>query len=92
MAHTIRDKRKLLGRVRRIAGQVKALETALSEERDCLAVLQQITSCRGAINGLMAEVLEGHVRSHILDPDKKPTPAQSDAAEELIDIIKSYLR
>lgn len=92
MAHTIRDKKKLLARVRRIAGQIKAIETALSEERDSTSVLQQITSCRGAITGLMAEVLEGHIRMHVLEPDQELTPAQSDAAEELIDIIKSYLR
>lgn len=92
VAHTIRDKKKLLARVRRIAGQVRAIETALSEERGCTTILQQITSCRGAITGLMAEVLEGHIRMHVMDPDKKPTAAQSDAAEELIDIIKSYLR
>jgi DNA-binding FrmR family transcriptional regulator len=92
MAHTTRDKAKLLARVRRIKGQVAAIEEALQAERDCSAVLQQITSCRGAINGLMAEVLEGHVRCHVLDPKAKPDDPQSDAAEELIEIIKTYLR
>ena len=89
---TTRNKKKLLARIRRIAGQVRAIETALDEDRECSAVLQQITSCRGAITGLMAEVLEGHIRMHVLDPDEKPTPSQSSAAEELVQIIRSYLR
>lgn len=92
MPHTIKDKKKLLARIRRIAGQVRGIEKALDEERDCSTVLQQITSCRGAITGLMAEVLEGHIRMHVMDADKEPTSDQSVAAEELVDIIKSYLR
>lgn len=92
MPHTIRDKKKLLARIRRIAGQVRGIEKALDEERDCSAVLQQITSCRGAMTGLMIEVLEGHVRMHVLDPEKKPSASQSVAADELVEIIRSYLR
>lgn len=92
MPHTIKDKKKLLARIRRIAGQVRGIEKALDEERDCSKVLQQITSCRGAITGLMAEVLEGHIRMHVMGADNEPTSDQSVAAEELVDIIKSYLR
>lgn len=92
MAHTIRNKKKMLARVRRIAGQVRAIEAALDQERECSVVLQQITSCRGAITGLMMEVIEGHIRMHVLDPNEDPTPAQSRAAEDLIDTMKSYLR
>lgn len=92
MGHTIKDKKRLLARIRRIAGQVRGIEKALDEERDCTAVLQQITSCRGAMTGLMIEVLEGHIRMHVLDPDRKPTAAQATAAEELVDVIRSYLK
>lgn len=92
MSHTIRDKKKLLNRVRRIRGQAEAIEKALEEEKDAYAILQTIAACRGAINGLMAEVIEGHIRLHIIDPTKKPTADQTNAAEELIDIIKSYLK
>ncbi len=59
MAHTIHGKKKLLARVRRIAGQTRALEQALEEGSECAAVLQQIAAIRGAVNGLMNEVLEG---------------------------------
>jgi DNA-binding FrmR family transcriptional regulator len=92
MAHTIRDKAKLLNRVRRIRGQIDAIGKALEDERDCSMILQLIAACRGAMNGLMAEVLEGHVRLHVLDPDKKPTSQQAKAAQELLDVVKAYLR
>lgn len=92
MAHTVRGKEKLLNRVRRIRGQVDGIAKALAEERDCSAILQMIAACRGAIGGLMSEVIEGHVREHVIDPARRPTRAQSEAAEELIDVLKTYLR
>lgn len=92
MAHTIRDKKKLINRVRRIRGQMEGVEKALEDEKDCSSVLQNIVACRGAINSLMAEVLEGHIRFHVADPDSKPLSGQSKATQELIDIVKTYLR
>lgn len=92
MSHTVQDKKKLLNRVRRIRGQAEAIEKALEEEKDAYLILQTIAACRGAINGLMAEVIEGHIRLHIIDPHSKPTAAQTEAAEELINIIRSYLK
>jgi FrmR/RcnR family transcriptional regulator, repressor of frmRAB operon len=92
MAHVIRDKKKLLNRVRRIRGQVDAVERALEAEADCSDILHTIAACRGAINGLMTEVLEGHIRFHLVDPDRRPTSAEAIAAQELIDVIKQYVR
>ncbi len=92
MAHTIRDKKKLLNRVRRIRGQLDALAKALEEERDCSGILQLIAASRGAMNGLMAEVLEGHVRMHVLDPDRNPTSNQAKAAQDLLDVVRTYLK
>ena len=92
MAHTTKDKQKLLQRARRIRGQVEALEKALTDEEECSAILQLIAACRGAINGLMAEVLEGHIRSHVLSPQVKPNSAQGQAAEELIELVNRYLK
>jgi DNA-binding FrmR family transcriptional regulator len=92
MAHTIRDKEKLLNRVRRIRGQIDAIERALDQEWDCSSILQTIAACRGAINGLMAEIIEGHMRYHVLDPDRQPTSEQAKAAQELIDVVKTYLK
>lgn len=92
MAHTLRDKPKLLQRVRRIRGQVEAIERLLNEEQDSSRILQTIAACRGAMNGLMIEVLTGHVRFHVLDPNRKITSQQSEAADELIDLIGSYMK
>ena len=92
MAHLLHDKKKLLNRVRRIRGQLDAIERELEEERDCTTTLQTIAACRGAMNGLMAQVLEGHIRFHVVDPDKKPTPEQARATQELIEVIRTYMR
>ncbi|ODU37837.1 MAG: hypothetical protein ABS98_16900 [Lysobacteraceae bacterium SCN 69-48] len=90
MAHTSREKDKLLARVRRIAGQVAALEAALKEEKDCSFVLQLIASCRGAIGGLMAEVVEGHIQCHVIEEHDAKSRAK--AGKELTEVLKSYLK
>jgi FrmR/RcnR family transcriptional regulator, repressor of frmRAB operon len=92
MAHTTKDKAKLLSRVRRIRGQVEAIERALDGDQECSSVLQLVAACRGALNGLMAEVMEGHVRFHVLNPRSGRNSPQVEAAEELIDIVRSYLK
>jgi FrmR/RcnR family transcriptional regulator, repressor of frmRAB operon len=92
MAHTAKNKHKLLARVRRIRGQVDAIERALDSDEECGGVLQLMAACRGALNGLMAEVMEGHVRFHVLSPDNRKNSPQVEAAEELIDIVRAYLK
>ena len=66
MSHTIGKKSKLLNRVRRIRGQIEAVERALETEEGCGVVLQRIAAARGAMNALMSEVLEEHVKTHVL--------------------------
>ncbi|MBL4846827.1 MAG: metal/formaldehyde-sensitive transcriptional repressor [Planctomycetes bacterium] len=90
MAHTTASKKKLLNRVRRIQGQIRAVERAIEEEHDCSSVLQLVAACRGATNGLMAELLEGHIRTHVIDPGGDPASKQ--AAEQVIDIVRAYLK
>lgn len=88
MAHTLDQKKPLLSRVRRIRGQLENLERVLAEDADCAAVLQQIAAVRGAVNGLMAEVLEGHVRQHL-------TPAEGADRNDLeatVRVLRSYLK
>lgn len=92
MGHTIQDKKKLLSRVSRIRGQIEAIERALNEERDCIEVLQQITSCRGAMNGLLAVVLEDHIRTHLVDADFSEGKDSKDSKEQLIEIVHSYFK
>jgi DNA-binding FrmR family transcriptional regulator len=91
MAHTIKDKKKLLPRIRRIKGQTEAIERALESKVECDEILQLVASCRGALNGLMAELIEGHLRFHVLDPRQKTLPSQLDAADELMAVVKRYL-
>jgi DNA-binding FrmR family transcriptional regulator len=90
MAHTIRDKPKLLSRVRRIRGQVEAVERALEGGKACGEVLQCIAAARGAMNGLMAEVLEGHIRVHVAAPARESNRLKG--ADELINIVRAYLK
>lgn len=92
MSHTIDEKKKLLNRVHRIRGQVEAVERALGQEAECSVVLHNISACRGAMDALMAEVIEGHIRYHVLDPKRKPTEEQSRAAGDLIDALRAYLK
>ena len=90
MSHITRNKTRTLSRVRRIKGQVEAIERALEGGGECEEVLQLVASCRGALNGLMAELIEGHVRFHVLSPDQKTQPAQLAAADDLIAVVKRY--
>ena len=92
MTHTTREKAKLLVRVRRIRGQVDALERALESEQGCTAVLQQIAAVRGAINGLMAEVLEDHIQTHLAGDSAQRSDEQRKAAEDLIDVVRTYFK
>jgi DNA-binding FrmR family transcriptional regulator len=90
MAHTLEEKKKLLNRVRRILGQVAAIEKALDREADCSEVLHNIAACRGAMDALMAEVIEGHIRYHILDD--RADDEQTRAADDLVAALRAYLK
>jgi DNA-binding FrmR family transcriptional regulator len=92
MSHTVREKQKLINRIKRIRGQVAAVEELLAEDIDCERALHTLAACRVAINALMAEILEDHVRYHVLPPDSEPDSHEHQAAEQLVDIIRSYLR
>ena len=92
MSRTIDQKRNLVLRAKRIQGQVEALVRALEEERDCSEVLQLMSAARGAMNSLMSELLEGHIRNHVLNAKQRPTSQQVSAAKEVIDMVRSYLK
>ncbi|WON78880.1 metal/formaldehyde-sensitive transcriptional repressor [Serratia sp. UGAL515B_01] len=91
MTHTVKDKKKLLARVRRIKGQAEALERSLEHGNDCSAILQQIAAVRGAVNGLMVQVLEGHVREHLVVENATPQQREQDV-EQLMSVLRSYMR
>lgn len=89
--HALRDQQRMVNRVRRLRGQVDAIERALTEEASCSDLIQRVTAARGAIDGLMAEILEEHVREYLLSDEALPARDRTHAAEELIGIIHSYL-
>ena len=92
MSHAIADKRKLLNRVRRLRGQVDAIERSLEADAGCTEVMRLLTAARGAINGIMAEVVEDHIQMHMIDESRNPSQAEAEAADELVDVLRSYIR
>jgi DNA-binding FrmR family transcriptional regulator len=92
MAHVDTEKAKLLNRLRRIRGQLDAVERAVETDSECAAVLQRATACRGAMDGFIAEVIEDHIREHMIDPAAAPEDPRVLAAEELVGIVHTYLK
>ena len=92
MSHTIREKQKLLARVRRIRGQVEGIERALNEESGCEQIMHLIAGVRGAMAGLMAEVVEDHVHTHLVDAEKYPGALNTKAADQLLEVVRTYLK
>ena len=92
MPHAIHEKQKLLNRVRRLRGQVDAIERALEAEDSCTQVMALLTAARGAVNGMMAEVVEDHIQMHMVAANRKPSREETQAADELIKVLRSYIR
>lgn len=90
MSHTIRDKDKLLARIRRMKGQMEAVERALEGGKPCGDVLQLLASVRGALSGLTGEVMQEYLHEHVLHADNDEERAK--AAEELAQVLKTYIR
>jgi DNA-binding FrmR family transcriptional regulator len=85
-----REKVKLLQRVHRLRGQLEAVERALTASQDCGDQLMLLAAVRGGVNSLMAEVLETHIRFHLVDGAKEQIAP--DLAEDLIDLVRAYLK
>ncbi|SEM37001.1 DNA-binding transcriptional regulator, FrmR family [Pseudoxanthomonas sp. GM95] len=91
MPHSPQEKKRVLARVRRIQGQAEALARALEAGADCGPVLQQIAAIRGAVNGLMSEVMEAHMREtfgHAADSDAQ----RESRLAEMTGLVRSYLK
>jgi DNA-binding FrmR family transcriptional regulator len=92
MSHTIGEQKKLLARVRRLRGQVEGIERALESQAGCDQVMHLIAGARGAMAGLMAEIVEDHVRTHLVDIQKHPGALKTEAAEQLLHVVRTYLK
>jgi len=88
MSHLSREKLDLVNRTKKVIGQLEAAERALNEDEPCAEVLHRLAAARGAINSLMAELMEDHIRHHM--PSKSRT--SEEALEDLIGIVRSYLK
>ena len=91
MPNSAEDKKKVLSRIRRIGGQVEALERALGSDAPCVAMLQQIAAIRGAVNGLMAEMMEIHLKDTLLS-DAPSIEQRTQYTDEISTLIRSYLK
>ena len=87
--HIIENRDKLLARVRRIAGQVSAIERQLGGDADCSETLQLVASVRGAVGSLMEELIEQHMRDHVARPGLTDAERQT-ASEEMLALIRRY--
>jgi len=92
VAHTTQEKQSLLVRVNRIAGQLESIRKAIEDEKACPEVLQQIAACRGAINSLLVEIIEGEIRFHVLTKGARADSREARAAENLVEILHRYIK
>ncbi|MHB1287144.1 MAG: metal/formaldehyde-sensitive transcriptional repressor [Leptospirales bacterium] len=92
--HTVRNRKKLLDRVRRIRGQIDGLEKLLEKggDEDVSLILQTVASSRGALNGLMGELIEGHIREHILKEGDYSYGDREHAVDVVLEVLKRYLK
>ncbi|MGU7782749.1 formaldehyde-responsive transcriptional repressor FrmR [Burkholderia sp. PU8-34] len=91
MPHSPEEKKRVLTRVRKVRGQLNALERALEEGAECGPVLQQLAAIRGAINGVMAGVLESHLREEFTQL-ADAAPPSSGSIDDIVTLVRSYLR
>jgi DNA-binding FrmR family transcriptional regulator len=91
VGHIAANKDDLLKRAKRIAGQVQAIERALESDHDCAKTLHLVAATRGAINGLMEEIIEDHARAHVANPALSEEE-RNKGVEELLEAIRRYSR
>ena len=90
--HTVVQKQKLLARVKRIRGQLEAVERALESDAACDQLMHQLAGIRGAVAGLTAEVIEDHVHNHLVDVERYPNALNTDAAVQLMEVFRTYFK
>ena len=92
VAHTAAEKKALLARVNRVQGQLQSIREAIEDEKECADVLQQIAACRGAVNSLLVEIVEGEIRFHVLGRNAKVDSREARAAENLVELLRRYIK
>ena len=92
MPEAIEERQKLINRVRRLAGQIEALERAVESDAGFTEIMRLLTAGRGAMNSIMAEVVEDQIQAHLMGGDRRPSRAELEAVEELLDVLRSYIK
>ncbi len=83
-----REKLELVSRTKKVIGQLESVLRGLEEDAHCADVLQRLAAARGAINSLMGELMENHIRNHM----PRKTKSSAEAAEDLVEIVRTYLK
>jgi len=92
LSHITGAKKELVTRINRIQGQLDAIKDAVQEDQDCASVLQQVAACRGAMNSLMAEIIEGEIKCHVLSPNAKANSSEAQAADQVVEVLRRYIK
>ena len=91
MAHISIHRDKIVARIHRIAGQVAAIERSVTANAPCADTLHLVSAVRGAVAGLMDELVEEHLRAHVAAPGLTPQE-RSQGADELAVVLRRYVR
>jgi len=92
MSHLIHNKTKLIARVKRLQGQLEAVQRSLEADAPCGETLNLVASIRGAVNGLTLELIEDHIREHVSNPETDTDPERAKGASDLIGVVRTYLK
>ena len=92
MSHITENQKELITRINRVQGQLEGIKDEVTQDLDCAAILQQVAACRGAINSLMAEIVEGEIKFHVLSPNAKANSSEARAADELVEVLRRYIK
>ena len=88
MTHISRERSELILRAKKLIGQLESVQRALEEDAHCADILQRLAAVRGSINSLMRELMEDHIRNHM----PRNTKSSEEAADDLIEIVRTYLK
>lgn len=91
MAHINKNRDALLARVKRITGQMNAVERKLEAEADCAEILHLVAAVRGAVNGLLDEIIVEHLQAHVAD-DTLSKAERRKGADDLMTVIRRYTK
>ena len=88
MSHLSREKLDLVSRTKKVIGQLESVLRGLNEDEQCADILQRLAAARGSINSLMGELLEDHIRNHM----PRTSKSSEEAADDVIEIVRTYLK